>query len=157
MPYSRDGRLLMARGRDGEAPHGPPAAISGLSRRSLFAALCSGLGLSGCSAADAPETQNVSALVLRLSSPGSVDLNSTAEQAIDIPHASHARPSIAKVVLVDVIQDDPQADTSALRWAPGYPVYDEAGSTGTEARVLVKFAAPAGVPATGRARILFEM
>jgi hypothetical protein len=45
---------------------------------------------------------------------------------------------------------------SAVRRAAGYPGYDEA-STGTNARVLVKFAAGAGVPATGRARIFFAL
>jgi hypothetical protein len=86
-----------------------------------------------------------------------VDLNSTAQQAIDIPHASGAKPTAAQVILVDVIQDDPTVDTSALRWASGYPIYDEAASTDTAVRVLVKFAVPSGVPATGRARILFEL
>jgi hypothetical protein len=61
------------------------------------------------------------------------------------------------VILVDVIQDDPTVDTSALRWASAYPIYDEAASTDTSVRVLVKFAVPSGVPATGRARILFEL
>jgi len=138
--------------REGSAP-----VISALSRRSLFAALPGSIGLVGCySASQLPVRQNAGSLVLRLSATGSVDLNSTAEQAIDIPHGSGAKPAIAKVVLIDVIQDDPTVDTTALRWAPGYPVYDEAASTTTEARVLVKFAAPVGSPATGRARILFE-
>jgi hypothetical protein len=132
--------------------------MSGLSRRSLFTAFAGALGLSSCSSASNLSTdQNVSALVLRLSQPGSVDLNSTVEQAIVIPHGSRAKPSIAKVVLVDVIQDDPAVDTRALRWASGYPIYDEAASTDTEVRVLVKFAIPSGVPATGRARILFAL
>jgi hypothetical protein len=128
------------------------------SRRSFFTALSGGgLGLSGCaSAPDVPAAQDVGAIVLRLSPPGSVDLNSTGEQAIDIPHGSLTKPSTANVVLIDVIQDDPHTDTTALRWAVGYPVYDEAASTDTNVRVLVKFAAPAGVPVTGRARVLFE-
>jgi hypothetical protein len=88
---------------------------------------------------------------------GSVDLNSMAEQPIDIPHTSGTVPTSAKVLLVDVIQDDPTVDASAVRWAAGYPVYDEAASTNTTIRVVVKLATPAGVPATGRARILFEL
>jgi hypothetical protein len=129
-----------------------------LSRRRFFAAFLGGLGLSGCrSVVQVPERQNVSGLVLRLSTPGSVDLNSTTEQTIDISHESGAKPAAAKVVLVDVIQDDAAVDTSALRWAAGYPVYDEAASSDTILRVLVRFAVPTGVPATGRARILFEM
>jgi hypothetical protein len=148
----------MARDRDEGTSCGPTLVTPELSRRSLFMTISGALGASGCSSAShAPAAQNVSALVLHLSSPSSVDLNSTAEQAIDIPHASRGKPSTAKVVLVDVIQDDSKIDTSALRWAPGYPVYDEAASTDTRARVLINFAVPAGVPATARARILFEM
>ena len=129
-----------------------------LSRRRFFVALPGWIGVAGCdSALQPPVRQDAGSLVLRHSAAGSVDLNSTAEQAIDIPHGSIAKPTIAKVVLIDVLQDDPTVDTTALRWARGYPVYDEAASTITEARVLVKFAALAGFPATGRARILFEL
>jgi hypothetical protein len=128
---------------------------SGFSRRNLFTTLPSWLGVSGCYSAS--QFQNAGSLVFRLSAAGGVDLNSTAEQAIDISHGSGATPAIAKVALIDVIQDDPTVDTSALRWAPGYPVYDEAASTGSIVRVRVKFAVPAGVPAFGRARILFEL
>jgi hypothetical protein len=113
--------------------------------------------MSGCRPADqVPMRQDGSGLVLRLSSPGSVDLNDTAEQTINIVHASRATPEAAKVVLVDVIQDDAAVDTSALRWAPGYPIYSEADSSATTLRVIVRFAVPAGVPATGLARVLFE-
>jgi hypothetical protein len=98
----------------------------------------------------------VSGFVLRLSPPGSVDLNSTAEQTIDLSHASTARPEAAKVVLIDVVQDDSTLDTSALRWAPGYPAYSEAASSASIVRVVVRFAVPTGVPAAGRARVLFE-
>jgi hypothetical protein len=128
---------------------------SGLSRRNLFTALPGWLGLSGCHPAS--EFQNASRLALRLSAPGGVDLNSTAEQPIDISHGGGAKPATHQVVLADVIQDDPMVDTSSLRWAPGYPVYDEAVSTNTAVRVVVKFAVPTGLPATGRARILFEL
>jgi hypothetical protein len=131
---------------------------SRLSRRSLFATPLGWIGLSGChSAPQLTAPQGPSDLALRLSMVGSVDLNSTAEQAIDIYYGIGAKPTAAKVILVDVIQDDPMVETSALRWAPGYPIYDEASSTDTMVRVLVKFAVPAGVPATGRARILFEL
>jgi hypothetical protein len=130
---------------------------SRLSRRSLFTGLTSASGLIGCYSASEARERHVSGLVLRLSPPRVVDLNSTAEQAIDIAHEGSARPSAEKVVLVDVIQDQPAVDTSALRWAAGYPVYDEAASTSRMARVLLRFAVPAGVPVTGRARILFEV
>jgi hypothetical protein len=93
----------------------------------------------------------------RLSAAGSVNLNTTAEQAIDIAHGSAAKPPFAKVIALDVIQDNLAINTSALRWAAGYPVYDEAASTNTNARVLVKFSTAAGVAATGRARIFFEL
>jgi len=129
---------------------------SGLPRRNFFAALTGGLGLSGCCSASQVPAGKASALALRLGAPGSVDLNSTAEQALDILHDTGAKLVSAKVILLDVIQDDPMVDTSALRWAPGYPVYNEAASD-AKVRVLVKFAVPAGAPATGRARILFEM
>ena len=128
---------------------------AGLSRRSFFTALPGSLGLSGCYSVS--RFQNASGLAFRLSAAGSVDLNSTAEQRSDISHASGARPSAAKVILVDVIQDNPTIDTSDLRWAPGYPIYDEAASTDTVVRVLVKFAVPTATPAAGRARILFEL
>jgi hypothetical protein len=128
---------------------------SALSRRNLFTELSGWLGLSGCYPAS--QFQNGSRLALRLSAPGSVDFTSTAAQPIQISPASGAKPAIRQVVLVDVIQDDPTVDTSVLRWAPGYPVYDEAASTDTTVRVLVKFAVPAAIPATGRARILFEL
>jgi hypothetical protein len=128
------------------------------SRRAFFAALSGGLGLSGCRPeSQVPANQNASALALRLASQGSVDLDSTAEQRVDVAHGSDVPPSAAKVILVDVFQDDPVIDTRALRWAPGYPVYDEAASTDTTARVLVRFAVPAGMPATGRVRILFAL
>ena len=127
---------------------------SGLSRRTLFTELRGWLGISGCY--PALPFQNGSRLTLRLSAPGSVDLNSTAEQPIQIPPACGAKPAIQQVGLGDVIQDDPTVVTSALRWAPGYPVYDEAASTDTTVRVLVKFAVPAAISVTGRARILFE-
>jgi hypothetical protein len=90
----------------------------------------------------------------RLSAPSSVDSTDEQELAIDLGGAT--TPTFAKMIKVDSIQDDPAVDTSAVRWAAGYPVYDEAGSTETHARVLIKFAAAAGVPATGRARIFFE-
>ena len=93
----------------------------------------------------------------RLSASGSVNLNSTAEQAIDIAHGSAAKPPFAKVIALDVVQDNLVINTSALRWAAGYPVYDEAASTNTNARILVKFSTAAGVAATGRARIFFEL
>jgi hypothetical protein len=128
---------------------------SGLSRRSFFTVFHGWLGLSGYSSTSG--IQHTSRLAFCLSSAGSVDLNSTAEQTIEIPHASDATPEAAKVVLVDVIQDHAAADTSLLRWAPGYPVYDVAASSDTIVRVLVRFAIPAGVPATGRARIMFEV
>jgi hypothetical protein len=92
----------------------------------------------------------------RLSAPSSVDLNSTDEQELAIDLGGATTPTFAKMIKVDSIQDDPAVDTSAVRWAAGYPVYDEAGSTETHARVLIKSAAAAGVPATGRARIFFE-
>jgi hypothetical protein len=136
--------------RDGGAP-----VTSGLSRRNLFTALPGWLGLSGCYSTS--ESQNASKLALRISAPGSVDLSSAAEQPIDIPHGSDAKPAIHQVVLVDVIQDDPTVDTSTLRWVPGYPVYDEAASTDAMVRVLIRLAAPTATPATGRARILFEL
>jgi hypothetical protein len=121
-----------------------------LSRRSFFG----WFGFSGCYSAS--RRQSTSQFALRLSSPGSVDLNSTAEQPIDIAHSTGAKSAFARVIIVDVIQDDPTIDTSAVLWAAGYPVYDAAASTDKNVRVLVKFAAPAGVPAAGRARILFE-
>jgi hypothetical protein len=43
----------------------------------------------------------------------------------------------------------------AVCWETGYPAYDEA--TSTNARVLVDLAAAAGIPATGRACIFFEL
>jgi len=147
----------MVKDRNAEVMYRRPRAASGISRRSFFAASSGGLGLSGCaSASGIPADQN-GALVLRLSLPGSVDLNSTAEQAIVISHASATRPSAANVILIDVIQDDPRVDTAALRWAAGYPIYDEDASTDTKLRVLVKFVEAVGVPATGRARVLFEV
>jgi hypothetical protein len=85
----------------------------------------------------------------RLSASGSVDLNSTAEQAIDIAHGNAAKPPFAKVIALGVIQDNLTINTSALCWAAGYPVYDDAASTNTNARVLVKFSTAAGVAATG--------
>jgi hypothetical protein len=137
------------------------------SRRAFFTTLCGGLGLSGChtqsqvpanqSVPQVPVNQDANALAFRLGSLGSVDLNSTAEQRVDVAHGSNVPPSAAKVILVDVVQDAPAIDTSALRWAPGYPVYDEAASTDTTARVLVRFAVPAGIPATGRVRILLAL
>jgi hypothetical protein len=141
--------------------NGCALVTSSLSRRSFFTGLSGCIGLSGCNSAaqlqSASELERASAFALRLSSVGSVDLNSTAEQTVDILHNAGVRPEFAQVIVVDVIQDDPMVDASALLWAPGYPIYDEAASTNTTARVLVKFAAPAGVPATGRARILFEL
>ena len=157
-PNSCPRLTLMDRGADlAQSTDEGAQVTSGFSRRGLFAALPGGLGLSGCSASQLIARQGPSNLALRISPRGSVNLDSTAQQAIDIRHASGVRPTTAQVILVDVIQDDPTVDTSGLRWAPGYPIYDEAASTDTEVRVLVKFAAPAGVPATGRARILFEM
>jgi hypothetical protein len=108
-------------------------------------------------ASQLPTQQSAVGFARRLSAAGSIDLNSTAEQVVDIAHGSAAKPAFAKVVVVDVIQDDPAVDMSAVRWQAGYPVYDEAASTSTHARVLAKFAAGAGIPATGRARIFFEL
>jgi hypothetical protein len=108
-------------------------------------------------ASQLPTQQSVIGFARRLSAAGSVNLNSTAEQPIDIAHDSAAKPAFAEVIVLDVIQDDPMANVSAVRWEAGYPVYDEAASTSINARVLVKFAAAAGNPATGRARIFFEL
>ena len=93
----------------------------------------------------------------RLSAPGTIDLNSTNEQEVVIDLGGATKPPFAKAIRVDVIQDDPTVDTSALRWAAGYPVYDEAAGTSTSASVLVKFAIGSGVPATGRVRMFFEL
>jgi hypothetical protein len=137
---------------------GGALVTSGLSRRTVFTALPGWIGLSGCrSASQLSALEGPSDLALRLSPVGSVDLNSTVEQALVISHRGGSKPSTAKVVLVDVVQDDPTVDATALRWAAGYPVYDEVASTDTEIVVLVKFAVPAGIPSTGRARILFEL
>ena len=107
-------------------------------------------------ASQLPTQQSAVGFARRLSAAGSVNLNSTAEQVIDTVHGSAAKPAFAKLVVVDVIQDGPTVDMNAVRWEAGYPVYDEAASTSAIARVLVKFAA-AGIPATRRARIFFEL
>jgi hypothetical protein len=125
-----------------------------LSRRSLFTSLPGWLGLASY---PAPRLHSAGALVLRLGAVGGVDLNSTAEQCVAITHGTGVRPPIHQVVLVDVIQDEATVDTSAVRWAPGYPVYNEAGSSDSVVCIRVRFTVPAGVPATARARILLGL
>lgn len=127
---------------------------SELSRRSLFTTLPGWLGLAGCSASG---PRSAGHLVLRSGPACGVDFNSTAEQCLVIVHDAGARPAARQVVLVDVIQDDAAVDTSAVRWAPGYPIYQEDASSDRVVCVAVRFMVPAGVPATGRARILFEL
>ena len=109
-------------------------------------------------AAQLPSTGSSSSpFALRMAAAGAVNLNVTTEQAVNIPHGQAAAPNAENMILVDVIQDDPAVDTSAVRWAAGYPIYDKAGSTATHARIRVRFATGAGAAATGRARIFFAL
>jgi hypothetical protein len=104
--------------------------------------------------AAAPSTAG---FALEMTPAGAVNLNVTTEQVLDIPHGQAAAPAPQNMILIDVIQDNPAVDTSAVRWTAGYPIYDAAGSTPTQARVRVRFAAGVGSAATGRARILFAL
>jgi len=97
------------------------------------------------------------AFALKMSATGAVNLNATTEQVIDIPHGQAAAPVAANMIQVDVIQDDSAVETSAVRWAAGYPIYGRDASTSTHARIRIRFSTGAGVAATGRARIFFAL
>jgi hypothetical protein len=59
------------------------------------------------------------AFSFRAGGAGSVNLNSTTEQVLLIPHGAAAKPTVDKVILVDVVQDSPAIDASPVRWAAG--------------------------------------
>jgi hypothetical protein len=100
---------------------------------------------------------SASPFALRMTTAGAVNLNVTTEQVLDVPHGQAAAPNAQNMILIDVIQDNPAVDTAPVRWAAGYPIYDQAGSTSSMARIRVRFSAGAGSAATGRARIFFAL
>ena len=101
---------------------------------------------------------SASPFALRMTTAGAVNLNvTTPEQVLEVPHGQAAAPNAQNMILIDVIQDNPAVDTAPVRWAAGYPIYDQAGSTSSMARIWVRFSTGAGSAATGRARIFFAL
>jgi hypothetical protein len=92
-----------------------------------------------------------------MTAAGAVDLNATTEQVLDVSHGQTAAPAVEKLLLIDVIQDDPASDTSGVRWAAGYPIHDAAGSRLARARIRVRVSKGAGSAATCRAPIFFAL